>query len=95
MRANTPWSLTIRASAATWTGVGVDARANRPAADLQRATVVGGPYSDMTTLAFNLFSGAPATAGTNLTLFFRARYQWLLDTPGTYTLPLELTISAP
>lgn len=94
MRANTTWAVSIQAAAATWTAVGALARTDRPAADLQWFTVVGGPYTDMTTSAAPLTSGA-ATAGTGLTVFFRARYQWQLDSPGDYSLPLQLTITAP
>jgi hypothetical protein len=95
MRANTPWSMTVRATAATWTGVGPDARPDRPAGDLQGAGAPEGPYIDVPTAVFTLYSGAPPTANLFLTLYFRARYQWLLDTPGTYTLPLQFTITAP
>jgi len=94
MKANVPWTLTFRALNATWTGTGSFARLDRPVGDLQRATALAGPYVDVVTTSTTLSTGA-ASAGTNLTMYFRAKYAWLLDGPGTYTLPLELTITSP
>jgi hypothetical protein len=93
-RANTNWVVTVNATTALWSAVGPLARADRPAADLQWATVVGGPYTDMTTSPVTLASGG-ATGGTGLDLYLRARYAWILDTPGDYSLPVQLTITAP
>lgn len=95
VRANRSWTLTIRATQATWTGVGTEARADRPVGDLQWDTAINGPYVDMTTSAVTLASSASATAGDAVTLYLRARYAWLLDSPGAYSLPLQLTLTAP
>lgn len=95
MKSNRSWSLTFRATSATWTGTGPLARLNRPVGDLEWSTSGAGPWTAMTTVNTSLFSGAPATAGTNLTLHFRGRLAWDLDTPGVYTLPLQINITAP
>lgn len=95
MRANTAWSLVFYANASTWGFSGPLARTDRPVSDLQWANALAGPYTDMVTTSTSLYSGAPATAGTSRTLYFRAKYAWLLDSPGTYTMGLTFTISAP
>lgn len=94
VRANRSWTVTFRATAATWTGVGPLARTNKPVGDLQWGTAAGGPFTNATTANVTLGTGA-ATAGTTLNLHVRTRYQWTADTPGSYSLPLQLTITAP
>lgn len=94
IRANLSWTLTLRSTAATWTGVGVQARANKPVGDLQWGTAVAGPFTDLTTANATIGTGA-ATGGAAVNLYLRTRYTWTLDTPGSYSLPLQLTITAP
>lgn len=94
VRSNRAWALSLRATTTTWTATGVGARANRPVGDLQWATAPAGPYTNMTTTNVSLGSGAP-TAGANSTLYLRGRYSWILDTPGAYSLSVQLTLTAP
>ncbi len=94
LRANTTWSVTLRATAATWTGTGPLARTNKPAADLQWGLAAAGPFTDVTTGGTGISAGA-ATAGQTIPLHLRVRYAWTLDRPGSYSLPLQLTITAP
>lgn len=95
MRANQSWTVTIRAAQATWTASAPPARANKPASDLRWGTSGAGPFTGLTTTAVSLATGPTATAGTVIPLYFRVMYAWTLDTPGTYSLPLQLTITAP
>jgi hypothetical protein len=94
VRANLGWTLSIASTQATWTAAGAEARPDRPVADLQWGTVLAGPFTDMTTSNVTMSTGA-ATGGTSLTLYLRARYQWLLDSPGDYSVPVQLTLTAP
>jgi hypothetical protein len=41
-----------------------------------------------------LTTGA-ATASNVTTLYFQTLYNWLLDTPGNYSLPVILTLTSP
>lgn len=91
---NTGWALTVRATNATWTAVPGTARQNKPAADLQWALAPGGPFVAMTTTSATVQSGV-AVGGGVVSLHLRALYQWTLDRPGAYELPLQLTITAP
>ncbi len=95
MKANSAWNVTVRSTQALWTASAAPARANKPVADLQWSLAAGGPFVDMTTTAATLTSGAAATAGTSVALYVRVKYAWLLDTPGSYSLPLQLTVTAP
>ncbi len=94
VRANQGWTLSIRSTQALWNFAGAEARSDRPAADLQWGTLVGGPFTDMTTTNVSMSSGAASGAAV-INLYLRARYSWALDGPGTYSLPIQLTLTAP
>ena len=96
--ANAAWTLHIRAAAAVWTATntspGAPARANKPAADLKWSTSSNGTFAALTTGDANLVAGG-ATASNATTLYFQTLYTWTLDTPGMYSLPIVLTLTAP
>ena len=96
--ANAAWTLHIRAGAAVWTPTntspGAPARANKPAADLKWSTSSNGAFAALTTGDANLVAGG-ATASNATTLYFQTLYNWTLDTPGMYSLPIVLTLTAP
>jgi hypothetical protein len=96
--ANAPWTLHIRAAAASWTATntspGAPARTNKPAGDLQWATSSGGPFAALTASDANLVGGS-ATASNATTLYFQTLYDWTLDAPGNYSLSIVLTLTAP
>ena len=94
VRANRSWTVTLRGTSATWTGTGPRARLNKPVGDLQWGTAAGGPFTNLSTTAVTLGTGG-ATAGQPINLHLRTRYTWTLDGPGSYSLPLQLTITAP
>jgi hypothetical protein len=94
MRANTAWALSISASSALWSASPASARQDKPVGDLQWATSAGGTYTDMTTTPVAVSSGT-ATAGAVLAVWFRMKLGWTLDTPGNYSIPVTLIITAP
>ncbi len=94
VKSNSAYSISIRTTQANWTASPAPARANKPSSELQWAVAVAGPFTNMTTTATTIATGA-ATASRVIPLQFRVRYNWLLDTPGTYSLPLQLTITSP
>lgn len=94
VRANTSWSLSIRGGAALWTGTPASAWQNKPVGELQWATTVGGPFTNMTTSLVPLASG-PATATAAPPLFMRGRFQWINDRPGNYTMAVQVVLTAP
>ena len=94
---NNAWTLSIRSSQTSWTGTG-GARLTKPRTDLQWSTSIGGPYTAMTgnnaASALQIASGT-ATAGTVVSVWYHVLWSWTLDTPGTYTVPVILLITAP
>lgn len=95
VKANAAYTVSIRSTQATWTASPAPARANKPLADLRWSNAAAGPFTAMTTTATTLRTGAAATAGTAAPIYFRVQYSWLLDTPGTYSLPIQITVTSP
>jgi hypothetical protein len=97
VRSNDDWELYIRASQANWTGTG-GGRGNKPREDLQWSIDPGGSFAGISgnNAASNVFVIAgPATVSQPVHLYFRVLWNWSLDGPGTYTLPVVFTLSAP
>jgi hypothetical protein len=96
--ANAPWTLSLRAVAATWTATntspGAPARTTKPAADLKWSTASNGSFASLTTSDVNLVTGS-ATASNATTLYFHTLYGWTLDTPGNYSMSIVLTLTSP
>ena len=96
--ANSAWTLHIRAGTPLWTAVnttpGVLARTNKPAADLLWGKANVGPFTAFTVSDVNFATGT-ATASNVTTLFLQTLYGWTLDTPGTYSLSVVLTLTSP
>ena len=97
IRSNAPWAISISAVTATWSAVNTNtepARTNKPASDLAWSTAPFGTYTDLTTLGSQVASGN-ATLASNVTLYYRTKYAWNLDTPGNYSLQIVFTVVAP
>lgn len=96
--ANAAFTLSMRSGATFWTATntspGAPARTTKPAGDLQWSKVSTGPFNALTTSDISLTTGA-ATASNVTTLYFQTLYDWLLDTPGNYSLPVVLTLTSP
>lgn len=95
IKSNAAFSVSLRSTQTLWTASPAPARANKPASDLQWGVAVGGPFTDLSTLGATLLTGAAGTSGTVIPLQFRVKYSWLLDTPGSYSIPLQLTLTSP
>lgn len=95
---NQPWMLLIRATTPMWTATnasaGLAARATKPVGDLKWSTASNGAFTPLSTSDLSVASGV-ATAGHSATLYFQTVYNWAVDTPGSYSLSLVLTLSAP
>lgn len=94
VRANIPWSVSLAALSPTWTGTPLTAWQLKPASDLEWSLAVAGPYTALAVTPATLGTGS-MTAGTVIPLFLRPRYSWANDVPGSYSLPLQFTITAP
>ncbi|HJP85848.1 MAG TPA: hypothetical protein VJ852_07665 [Gemmatimonadaceae bacterium] len=96
--ANAPWTLQIRAASALWTATntttGVAARVDKPSTDLKWSTASAGAFTALNASDATLITGS-ATANNATTLYFQTLYDWSLDTPGSYSLSIVLTLTAP
>jgi hypothetical protein len=99
IKANRTWSLSISTSNTTnWTYSGSD-NGVKPIGDLTWATTSGGTYTAITGSAATLYSSQAASNGASKSIFFRVLYpNDLADArvaPGTYSIPIVFTVSAP
>ncbi|MFL5528629.1 MAG: hypothetical protein ACJ791_04625 [Gemmatimonadaceae bacterium] len=96
--ANAAWTVHIHAASAVWTASNTSptapARLNKPAGDLRWSTGLGGSFASLTTSDATLVNGS-ATASSATTLYFQTLYDWAMDTPGSYSLSVVLTLTAP
>jgi len=82
---NSQYSL-ASSSAASWSG----GSGNKPASDLL-IKVNAGTYNAIGAMP----GGAAATNSDVFNLSYKTRYTWTIDTPGTYTLTVNYTLTAP
>ncbi|HEY3935144.1 MAG TPA: hypothetical protein VGL65_11080 [Gemmatimonadales bacterium] len=90
---NAPWHVSVVGNTPDFSAVGTGSRANKPAADLLWGTV-SGTYGNNAGAPATLFSGN-GTAGSSQAAFYRTNWNLTLDTPGTYTLVVNYTLSEP
>ena len=96
VKSNRPWNLEISAQAATWTGVGALARANKPAGDLQWSRTGGAPFTALAVAPLSVYGASQAAGGNQQTTFtYRTLWSWAADTPGDYSLVVVYTVTAP
>jgi hypothetical protein len=99
VKANRSWTLNIRSGNATnWTYVGSFAGV-KPIGDLTWANAVAGTYAAITATDALFTSGASASNGTAAAAFFKTNYPAgftnAANAPGTYSLPIIFTLTAP
>lgn len=94
IRANTGWAISIAALSPVWSASPVAAWQTKPVSDLSWGASPVGPFADMSVTPATIQSGG-ATANTLIPLYLRSRYGWATDSPGSYSLPLQITITAP
>ncbi len=99
IKANRSWTLKIRSGNATsWTYAGTNSGV-KPIGDLAWSTAVNGTFAAITNTDATFASGPGASNGTAAAAFFQTT--WLADftsasnAPGTYTLPIVFTLTAP
>jgi hypothetical protein len=93
IKSNDTWQLLISSSQALWTAGG-GGRSDKPQTDLLWGLSSGGPFTAVTGSPVQMASGS-ATSATSVSIYYEVLWAWNLDIPGTYSLPVTLTISAP
>lgn len=96
VRANRSWIITASGDA-TFTASGSLARTTKPVSDIRWSTVNSGSGTGLATTAATIASGnAGAASGTNIkTLYWWTTLSWTGDPPGSYSMPITLTLTAP
>jgi hypothetical protein len=99
IKANRSWTLNIRSGNPTnWTYAGSNGGV-KPIGDLTWSNAVAGTYAAITATDALFTSGATASGGTAAAAFFKTNYPAgfnnVANAPGTYTLPLIFTLTAP
>lgn len=99
IKANRSWTLKIKSQNATdWTYVGTNSGV-KPIGDLAWSTAVNGTFAAITGSDATFASAAGASNGTAAQAFFRTT--WVADftsasnAPGSYSLPIVFTLTAP
>ena len=93
VKTNNSWTLLVRATAATWTGTG-GASATKAVGDLLWSTASGGTYTAMSTTNATAATGTRGVANV-ASIFYKVKWTWATDKPGTYTLTVIFTATAP
>ena len=86
VKSNTGYTLTASAGASTWSGGAND----KPASDL-KMKINGGSAVALGQVG----QSANATSGTTFTIGYNTIYSFTVDTPGSYSLVVKYTLSAP
>jgi hypothetical protein len=99
IKANRSWTLKIKSqNAANWTYAGSNSGV-KPISDLSWATSAAGTYAAISNTDATFLSSASSSNGTIAQAFFKT--SWLNDftsasnAPGTYSLPIVFTLTAP
>jgi hypothetical protein len=99
IKANRSWTLKIKSqNNSNWSYTGTDGGV-KPIGDLAWSTASNGTFAALTSSDATFTSGAAASNGTAAQVFFRT--SWLSDftsvsnAPGTYSLPIVFTLTAP
>lgn len=83
--ANAGYTLTASPNAASWSGPGT-----KPATDL-KMNVGGGSYAALGQVG----TATAATASTSYVVGYNTIYNWTTDIPGSYSLVVNYTLTAP
>jgi hypothetical protein len=99
VKANRSWTLNIRTSnPTTWTYVGT-LGGSKPISDLTWSNAAAGTYVGIGSSDALFLSGAAATNGTAAQAFFKtvwaAGFTQPSNAPGTYSLPVVFSLTAP
>ncbi len=93
VEANTAWHVAVVGNTGTFSCGGTGCWATKPASDLLWGTVAG-TYGNTTATSATLFSGS-GTASSTQQSFYETKWSFVNDTPGTYTMVVNYTLSEP
>ena len=93
--ANRPWVVSVVGNTGAFTCAGAGCNGTKTAADLKwEVNGAGGSFANNMSTPSDLASGN-ATSGTSAQIMYRTLWSVANDTPGTYSLVVNFTLSAP
>lgn len=92
--ANAAYAVTIAAQNSTWSYTGIFTNPAIAAGHLEWRVGSTGSYTAITTTGASILSGTAATE-KSAALSFRTTWAWATAKPGTYSLPLTITLTNP
>lgn len=94
---NMPYRVEMQTFAANWTYTGTLSGSAKPASDLQWSTTLTGTYlsADVSRGVLPLSGNAAATPNASQQVYYRILWAWDRARPGTYTIPVTFTLTAP
>ncbi|MCX5760301.1 MAG: hypothetical protein NTW72_02150 [Gemmatimonadetes bacterium] len=94
VKGNRSWSVTAQGGLATFNATGTLAWSSKPVTDIKWATTSGAAGTSLTTTAVTVMTGN-ATASSSATLYWSSALSWTTDKPGTYSMPINITLTTP
>jgi hypothetical protein len=94
VQGNRAWSVQISGASATWSGSS-GAWATKPVSDLRWSLSSTGATTAMSVTPATVSSGAATAGSTPTTVYLRPAVHWATDKPGTYTIGVTFTLTAP
>jgi hypothetical protein len=90
VKTNTGYALT--ASATGWTGTG---NTSKPLSDLKMSVSVNGGAAGALTALGTVGTSSSGTASTTYAIGYNTIYNWTVDKPGSYSLVVKYSLTAP
>jgi hypothetical protein len=94
VQGNRAWSVQISGAAAKWTA-SAGAWTNKPVSDLRWSLSSTGATTAMSITPASVTSGSATAGSAATTVYLRPAVHWTTDLPGTYTIGVTFTLTAP
>jgi len=94
VQGNRAWSVQISGATATWSA-STGAWASKPVSDLRWSLSSSGATTAMSVTPATVTSGSATSGSASTTVYLRPAVHWATDKPGTYTIGVTFTLTAP
>jgi hypothetical protein len=100
VQSNVPWRVHMQATTPTnWTATntvaGITARTTKPITDLEWSHTVSSAFAPVPAVTTAILSGTAQNGAITYPIYFRTRWNWTLDTPGSYSQTLAFSLTSP
>ncbi|HEV8498206.1 MAG TPA: hypothetical protein VGQ56_15140 [Gemmatimonadaceae bacterium] len=94
VQGNRTWTIAVRGNSALWSAT-AGGWTTKPVSDLHWSLTPSGVSTALSTTDATMLSGSPGSGTPSTDVYFRPVVHWLTDKPGTYTMGITFTITAP